>query len=148
MRKPPEDYTKISADLTSIYKQEIYYYRVMPWKNITDLPPEIRKDLPAEAQKLFLGSLNSAYDGTCKDRTDREASAIRIAWGTVKKQFKQENGKWVRKAGASSDLHLFRIALASESKLLISGPLIEIGKKKLNGWASRGAKSLRFYRTS
>lgn len=106
----------------------------MPWKNITDLPREIREKLPAEAQKLFLGSFNGAYDGTCKDRTDREACAIRIAWGTVKKQFKQENGNWVKKASASSDLQLFRIASASESKLLISGPLIEIGKKNLNGW--------------
>ena len=102
-------------------------------KNITDLPREIRENLPAEAQKLFLGSFNGAYDGTCKDN-DREACAIRIAWGTVKKQFKQENGKWVRKSGAISDLQLFRIASASESKLLISGPLIEIGKKNLNGW--------------
>lgn len=107
----------------------------MPWKNITDLPPEIRENLPAEAQKLFLGSFNGAYDGTCKDKgDDKEACAISIVRGTVKKQYKQENGKWVRKAGAISDLHLFRIASASESRLLISGPLIEIGKKNLNGW--------------
>ena len=106
----------------------------MPWKNITDLPGEIRENLPEEAQKLFLGSFNGAYDGTCKYRTDKEACAIRIAWGTVKKQFKQQNGKWVRKAGAISDLQLFRIASASESRLLISDPLIEIGKMNLNGW--------------
>ena len=81
-------------NLTSIYKQEIYYYRVMPWKNITDLPPEIRENLPEEAHKLFLGSFNGAYDGTCKDKGDqREACAISIAWGTVKKQFKRQNGK-------------------------------------------------------
>lgn len=107
----------------------------MPWKNITDLPPEIKENLPAKAQKLFLGSFNDAYGGTCKDRgDDKEACAIKIAWGAVKKQFKQQNGKWVRKAGVNSELHLFRIASASESRLLISDPLIEIGKKNLNGW--------------
>src|SRR5574341_1955871 len=57
-------------------------------------PPERIKGLPKKAQRIFVAVYNSAI----KDYKDDEERVNKIAWGAVKRKFKQnEDGEWVAK---------------------------------------------------
>jgi hypothetical protein len=49
---------------------------------------------------MWRSTFLSAYDGTCSDRSDKDACAAKIAWASVKTKYKKGEGdKWVSKAG-------------------------------------------------
>ena len=51
--------------------------------------------LPRHAQDIYRGAFNSAYDHYGRDR---EATAHRVAWAAVKRQYMQRAaGFWVRR---------------------------------------------------
>jgi len=56
------------------------------------------KPLPAHGKEIYVAAFNSAYDGTCKERTDRDECASKIAWSAVKRDYKKVGDKWVAKA--------------------------------------------------
>lgn len=56
--------------------------------------PEV---LPDGAKEIYVGAFNGAYEGTCKEREDRDECAGKVAWSAVKRKFKQTDGKWVAK---------------------------------------------------
>ena len=53
----------------------------MPYKNLEDLPEEVKK-LPTKAQKVFMSAFNSAY----KEYDGDEEKAFAVAWSAVKKE--------------------------------------------------------------
>ena len=49
---------------------------------------------------MWRSTFLSAYDGTCSDRSDKDACAAKIAWASVKTKYKKGEGdKWVSKGG-------------------------------------------------
>jgi cation transport regulator len=74
----------------------------MPYKTTKELPETVQKVLPSEAQDVYLGAFNGAYEEYAdpKKRTQggtREAVAHAVAWSTVKKKFrKNEKDRWVK----------------------------------------------------
>ena len=96
----------------------------MPWNTIEELPDSVKKGLKTSQQQIFLSAFNSAFTGTCKDKKDREACAMKIAWSAANKT-------------QSTSLHsepMPFIVASVQSPTLITGPLIEVDKKNLNGW--------------
>lgn len=64
----------------------------MPYKDISDLPESIRKNLPKKAQVIYMKAFNSAYL-----KYDEE-TCFKVAWSAVKKvYYKNEEGHWVKK---------------------------------------------------
>jgi cation transport regulator len=73
----------------------------MPYKDVADLPPGMRRLLPKHAQEIFLAAYNNAwveYQDPIKRRGDIgiEAVARKVAWSAVKKEFAKdpETGRW------------------------------------------------------
>ena len=68
----------------------------MPDKTAADAP----KTLPQQAKEIWASAFNSAWSGTCaKSGKRRDECAARVAFGAVKKTFRQDGqGKWVPKA--------------------------------------------------
>jgi cation transport regulator len=73
----------------------------VPYIDISELPPGIRKLLPRHAQEIFVAAYNNAweeYQNPIKRRgnTGIEEVARRVAWAAVKKEFTKdpESGKW------------------------------------------------------
>jgi len=66
----------------------------MPYSNIRELPPEIKKALPAGAQRIFMQVVNSVLEGDGND-----ASAFRQAWAAVERAGyrKGSDGRWHKK---------------------------------------------------
>jgi len=71
----------------------------MPYKYPSDIPEGI-KNLPIEAQKIWIDIFNNAYE-QYKDRTERESLANATAWAGLKKAgWKQDKeGNWVKTEG-------------------------------------------------
>lgn len=63
----------------------------MPYKTNKDINIRIRKHLPQGAQTIFRKAFNSAYD-----KYD-EPIVFRIAWAAVKKSYKKQGDKWVKR---------------------------------------------------
>lgn len=76
---------------------------------------EAPKALPSEAKDIYVSAWNSAYDGTCEEKEDRDECASKIAWTAVKKQYKKAGDKWVPKAIPVTELSLY-ISKASLNK--------------------------------
>jgi cation transport regulator len=69
----------------------------MPYKNLSDLPEDVRGALPKHAQEIYRAAFNSAYD-QYQSQDDTEMTAHRVAWSAVKNKYKKnDDGKWVKK---------------------------------------------------
>lgn len=77
----------------------------MPTKKAPDI-------LPAGAKKIWISAFNGSWKDTCKDRSDRDECAAKIAWSAVKKKYKKSGDKWVKK---SEMLKEFSIAIIKAS---------------------------------
>ncbi|BAB75792.1 ChaB family protein [Anabaena sp. FACHB-709] len=73
----------------------------MPYQQISELPQEIREQLPEHAQQIFFAAFNAAQsDGLS------EEGAVDVAWNSVRNEYKQDNdGQWQRKAEDSAIHH-------------------------------------------
>jgi len=71
--------------------------------------------LPDGAKNIYVSAFNGAYNGTCKDRDDRDECGAKIAWSAVKNKFKKEGDKWVKKSDSVRELSLY-ISKASFDK--------------------------------
>lgn len=65
-------------------------------QKIENLPAEA-KEMPQEAQQMFLAAFNSASDDGLS-----EEGAMNVAWNTVKHKYEKSDGKWQRKAEGSN----------------------------------------------
>lgn len=75
----------------------------MPYDKLSDLPDQVRDNLPKHAQEIYQSAFNSAweqYDDPSERRggASREETAHRVAWSAVKESYeKNADGHWVRK---------------------------------------------------
>lgn len=74
----------------------------MHYKNNNELPDELRKTLPPEAQTLYRTTYNDAFPELREQiRRDSEEKAHEAAWKAVQAQYRQEQGKWIKRTGKS-----------------------------------------------
>ncbi len=66
----------------------------MPYAANDDLPPAIRRHLPAHAQEIFRAAFNHAWAAHAGDPRQEEA-AHRIAWAAVKRVYEKCGDDWV-----------------------------------------------------
>jgi cation transport regulator len=63
----------------------------MPYASSDDLPPGVRDHLPPRARDIFRKAFNHAWQSYAGD----EATAFRIAWAAVKRDFRNRGDVWV-----------------------------------------------------
>ncbi len=81
------------------------------------------KVLPKAAQSIWVSAFNSSWEGTCKERSDRDACASRIAWAAVKKSFhKNKQGEWVRSSNlAELSMFITKAVRDEDGKMVWAG---------------------------
>ena len=74
----------------------------MPYSKLSELPKQVKDNLPKHAQEIYLAAYNSAWE-EYKDPDDRrgdatrEETAHRVAWAAVKKKYEKQGERWVSK---------------------------------------------------
>lgn len=74
--------------------------KVMPYKDLDDLPDQVRNNLPKHAQEIYLAAYNNAWDEYKKPEyragdDSREETSHKVAWAAVKKKYeKGKDDKW------------------------------------------------------
>ncbi|WP_417459981.1 ChaB family protein [Kordiimonas sp.] len=74
----------------------------MPYNSRSDLPDQVKDNLPTQAQEIYMAAYNSAWE-TYKDPEDRDGDASReevshkVAWAAVKEKYEKNNGNWQKK---------------------------------------------------
>ncbi len=75
------------------HKHETGEIKVMPYKQIADLPDSVKENLPKHAQEIFRAAFNSA-----QEQYGGEERAFRVAWSAVKRDYeKGDDGHWHKK---------------------------------------------------
>lgn len=75
----------------------------MPYDSKSELPDNVRDNLPPHAQEIYRKAFNSAWD-EYKDPEDRQGDASReetahkVAWAAVKQEYHKEGDEWVKDA--------------------------------------------------
>lgn len=76
----------------------------MPYKNLSDLPKQVRDNLPKHGQEIYQAAYNSAWDeydepSERRGEASREETAHKVAWAAVKDKYEkdEDNGRWVKK---------------------------------------------------
>lgn len=74
----------------------------MPYQSKSELPDNVKDNLPSHAQDIYRKAFNSAYDEykQAEDRrgdASREETAHKVAWSAVKNEYEKQDGEWVRK---------------------------------------------------
>jgi cation transport regulator len=65
----------------------------MPYDNLSDLPDNVRNNLPKHAQEIYRAAYNSA-----EEQYGEEERAHRVAWSAVENKYKKnDQGNWVEK---------------------------------------------------
>jgi cation transport regulator len=90
-------YEELFGQRGSYAERERYYYDEggpgMPYKQITQLPDNVKNNLPKHAQEIYKEAFNSA-----EDQYGEEDRAHRVAWSAVENKYeKNEKGNWVKK---------------------------------------------------
>ena len=62
----------------------------MPFESNDDLPEAVRSKYDEKEQEIFRKAFNAAWDGTCKEREDREECCFKIAHSAVENALKEE----------------------------------------------------------
>lgn len=74
----------------------------MPYDTISDLPDNVKDNLPKHAQEIYLSAFNNAWEeySDSDDRrgdSSREETAHKVAWSAVKQKYEKRGDKWRRK---------------------------------------------------
>lgn len=87
----------------------------MPYIDNSELPLNVRKSLPTDAQTLFRLKFNNIYDfytDTYVTKSDREEIAFDEAWKAVEKEYTlDDSGEWVNKKSDPKPLYVYRKVL-------------------------------------
>jgi cation transport regulator len=67
----------------------------MPYRKRSELPSQVKDNIPDHAQDIYKEAFNSAIDQYDGD----ESRAHRVAWSAVKQKYEknEETGKWRKK---------------------------------------------------
>jgi cation transport regulator len=74
----------------------------MPYGRKSELPYRVKENLPSHAEEIYQKAYNSAWE-QYKDPSKRRGNETReevshkVAWNAVKKVYKKEGDKWVKK---------------------------------------------------
>lgn len=73
----------------------------MPYDSDSDLPANVRDNLPPHAREIYRKAFNSAWDEyqdpeERRGNAGREETAHKVAWAAVKKEYHKEGEQWVR----------------------------------------------------
>lgn len=74
----------------------------MPYNKKSELPDQVKDNLPSAALDIFKEAYNNAWE-QYKDPQDRRGDASReevankVAWSAVKKKYEKKDGQWVKK---------------------------------------------------
>jgi cation transport regulator len=74
----------------------------MPYKDIRELPPALKKNLPKDAMQVYLTTYNHAWNRSMQAPrvgTPVEAIAHREAWSAVREKYRKQGQEWVRVYG-------------------------------------------------
>lgn len=74
----------------------------MPYKNLCDLPERVKNVLPKHAQEIYMATFNKVWIEFQKpekisDDTSIEEISHKVAWASVKRLYKKNDGKWIKK---------------------------------------------------
>lgn len=74
----------------------------MPYNNISDLPEQVRDNLPKHAQEIYKSAYNNAWDQYAdpserQGDESREEAARKVAWSAVKQKYEKKDDRWVKK---------------------------------------------------
>ena len=75
----------------------------MPYERKSELPDNVKDNLPDHAQDIYRKAFNSAWDEYSdpeerRGDAGREETAHKVAWAAVKNEYrKNENDNWVKK---------------------------------------------------
>lgn len=75
----------------------------MPYQNLSELPEQVRDNVPKHGQEIYKEAFNSAWDeyknpGDRRGDASREEAAHKVAWSAVKHSYeKGDDGHWHRK---------------------------------------------------
>ncbi len=74
----------------------------MPYDRLSELPDNVKDNLPKHAQEIYQAAFNSAweqYDEPEERRDDRsrEETAHAVAWAAVKQKYEKQGDRWVAK---------------------------------------------------
>lgn len=74
----------------------------MPYKHLSDLPDNVKDNLPEHALEIYRAAFNHAWEQykDPDDRNsddDRETVAHKVAWSAVKVKYEKRGDKWVEK---------------------------------------------------
>jgi cation transport regulator len=66
----------------------------VPYEKLTDLPDNVRDNLPKHAQEIYRAAYNSA-----EEQYDEEDRRHRVAWSAVEQKYEkdEDSGEWVEK---------------------------------------------------
>jgi cation transport regulator len=80
-----------TQDLRELPKKE---NNPVPYEKLTDLPDNVRDNLPKHAQEIYRAAYNSA-----EEQYDEEDRRHRVAWAAVKDKYEkdEDSGEWVEK---------------------------------------------------
>lgn len=75
----------------------------MPYNNISELPAQVRDNLPKRAQEIYQSAFNSAWEqydepSERQGNSTREETAHKVAWAAVKNKYEKKNGRWALKS--------------------------------------------------
>ena len=71
----------------------------MPYDRKSELPDNVKDNLPEHAQEIYRAAFNSAYDeykdpDKRRGKSSREETAHKVAWAAVKKEYHKEGDTW------------------------------------------------------
>jgi cation transport regulator len=74
----------------------------MPYKNLSELPDNVKDNLPKHAREIYLAAFNNAWDQYSdpddrRDDNSREETAHKVAWAAVKQKYEKRGDEWRRK---------------------------------------------------
>jgi cation transport regulator len=74
----------------------------MPYDKLSELPDSVKNSLPKHAQEIYKEAYNSAWEeySDPKERrgsSSQEETAHKVAWSAVKKKYRKQDDKWVKK---------------------------------------------------
>lgn len=74
----------------------------MTYEKLSNLPDSVRNNLPKHGQEIYKEAYNNAWEEYAdpKDRkgnASQEETAHKVAWSAVKKKYRKEGDKWVKK---------------------------------------------------
>jgi cation transport regulator len=84
--------------------------------------------LPDAAKDIYVGAFNASYEDTCKDRSDRDACASKIAWAAVKKKYQKSGDNWVPKAAlVEVELVITKASLQADGTMRWQATVSDVG---------------------